>query len=95
MKPDPHEGLLLYLVVSPTALSVVLIQEINERQHPMYYASRALLDAKTRYMQLDKLALALVMVSRKLKPYFQVYLIVVVYVFLLKVILLKPDISRR
>lgn len=61
----------------------------------MYYASRAFLDPKTRYMQLDKLALALVMASRKLKPYFQAHLIVVVNVFPLKVILLKPDISGR
>ena len=32
--------------------------------------SKRLLDAETRYPELEKLALALVVVSRKLRPYF-------------------------
>ncbi|KAM1143975.1 hypothetical protein EV1_032479 [Malus domestica] len=36
----------------------------------VYYASKALQDAETRYSNIEKLALALVMSARKLRPYF-------------------------
>ena len=39
----------------------------------MYYASRALRDAKERYPPMEKLAFALVTAAHKFKPYFQAY----------------------
>ena len=53
--------------------------------------SKSLLDAETRYSQLDKLALALVTVARKLWPYFQCHPIVVITTFPLKGILHKLE----
>ncbi|KAM1180790.1 hypothetical protein ACFX2G_020210 [Malus domestica] len=44
---------------------------------PVYYASKALQDAETRYSNIEKLALALVMSARKLRPYFQAHSIIV------------------
>ncbi|KAM2645265.1 hypothetical protein EV1_018826 [Malus domestica] len=44
---------------------------------PVYYASKALQDAGTRYSNIEKLALALVMSARKLRPYFQAHSIIV------------------
>ncbi|KAM2531770.1 hypothetical protein PS1_000466 [Malus domestica] len=41
----------------------------NVERH-VYYASKALQDAETRYSNIEKLALALVMSARKLRPYF-------------------------
>lgn len=54
-----------------------------------------LLDAETTYTQLEKLSLALVMASRKLRPYFQTHPILVVTTFPLCIILSKPDISGQ
>ena len=39
----------------------------------MYYASRALRGAEEKYPPMEKLAFALVMAARKLKPYFQAH----------------------
>uniref|UniRef100_A0A2N9IPM7 Reverse transcriptase domain-containing protein n=1 Tax=Fagus sylvatica TaxID=28930 RepID=A0A2N9IPM7_FAGSY len=64
------EELYLYLVVSPTAISSVLVREEDRRQLPVYYTSRALRGAEERYPPMEKLAFALVTVARKLRPYF-------------------------
>lgn len=94
-KPLSGENLLIYLYVSYRSSSAVLVREVDRRQHPIYYVSRSLLDAKTHYPRLEKLALALVMASQKPKPYFQSHSITVVTSFPLKVVLSRPDISGR
>ncbi|XP_075099519.1 uncharacterized protein LOC142176288 [Nicotiana tabacum] len=66
-KPKVGERLLIYLAVSEVAVSVVLVCEDQ--------------DAEMWYPQLEKLALALIMASRKLRPYFQCHLIAVVTVY--------------
>ena len=57
--------------------------------------SKILLNAETRYLQLEKLALALVNTSRKLSHYFQTYTIVVVIEHPFKSLFRKADFSRR
>ena len=64
-------------------------------QKPIYYISKALIDAKSRYQTAEKMALALVVAVRKLRPYFQSHPIVVLTNFPLQVILAKPDLSGR
>ncbi|XP_070026186.1 uncharacterized protein [Nicotiana sylvestris] len=94
-KPKAWERLLIYLVVSEVAVSVVLVREEQGNQSPIYYVSKSLLDAETRYPQLEKLALALIMTSRKLRPYFQSHPIVVVTAYPLRNILHKHELSGR
>ena len=89
------EVLYLYLAVSDHAVSLVLIKEENGQQRPIYYTSKILLDAETRFLQLEKLALALVSASRKLSHYFQTYTIVVVTEHPLKSLFRKTDNSGR
>ncbi|XXG47632.1 hypothetical protein AAC387_Pa02g2246 [Persea americana] len=60
---------------------------------PIYYTSEILVDAETRYLQLEKLALALVSASRKLSHYFQTYTIVVVTEHPLNTLFPKADFS--
>ncbi|KAL5579243.1 hypothetical protein UlMin_011685 [Ulmus minor] len=57
----PHEGdsLILYLAVSKGAVSSALVREEDGVQWPIYYTSKSLLDAETRYPEIEKLALAL------------------------------------
>ena len=71
------EELFLYLAVSPAAISTALIRKEERVQKPVYYASRVLREVEERYSAMEKLAFALVMASRKLKPYFQAYTVVV------------------
>ena len=57
--------------------------------------SKRLLDAETRYPVLEKLALALMVVSRKLRPYFHAHSIEVLTYFLLRQVLQKLEASGR
>ena len=75
--PESGEELFLYLVVSEHAVSAVLIREEKGEQKAVYYVSKTLADAETRYLPLEKLILALVMASKKLNHYFQAHKIVV------------------
>ena len=69
--------MVLYLVVSPTAISAALIKEENKVQKPVYYASQALRGTEERYPPMEKLVFALITAACKLKPYFQAHTIVV------------------
>ena len=75
VKPLDGEPLLLYLLVSYNAVSVVLAKDLSEDQHPIYYVSKSLLDPKNRYSYLEKLILALVYDSTKLRHNFETYII--------------------
>ena len=65
------------MVVSSTAVSAALVREEDKVQKPVYYASQALRGAEVRYPPMEKLAFALVMSARKLKPYFQAHMMIV------------------
>lgn len=72
--PDLEATLLLYVAASKHAISVVLVQEVKDQtkveQCLVYYVSEALSAAKINYMQVEKLAYAVLAASRKLKHYF-------------------------
>ena len=70
VSPLPGETLYLYLAVSEYAISAVLVAERDKNQHPVYFISHAFRGAESRYIDVEKLVFALVMASRKLKPYF-------------------------
>ncbi|CAA7035389.1 unnamed protein product [Microthlaspi erraticum] len=57
-KPEEGETLLLYIAISSTAVSGVLVREDRGEQQPVFYVSKTLNDAETRYPTLEKLALA-------------------------------------
>ncbi|CAL2268663.1 unnamed protein product [Prunus armeniaca] len=94
-KPVPGEDLFVYLAVSNSAVSSALIREELGAQHPVFYTSKALLDAETRYPKLEKLILALVVSARKLRPYYQAHRVIVMTDFPLRSILHSPDASQR
>ena len=74
--PDPEEELFMYFSVSDHAVSAMLLRERGIQQ-PVYYISKTLVDAKTRYLPLEKLVLALVHATRKLPQYFQTHTVYV------------------
>ena len=70
-RPKATEPLLIYLGMADYAVSAALVLEEEGVQKPMYFVSHVLRGPETRYPPLEKMALALVIVSRKLRPYFQ------------------------
>ncbi|KAM2200970.1 hypothetical protein ACFX1R_000854 [Malus domestica] len=94
-KPEVGDTLIIYLSVSASAVSSVLIRKDGNVERPIYYANKALQDTKTRYFNIEKLALALVMFARKLRPYFQAHSIIVLTNHHLRHILQSPDTSGR
>ncbi|KAM1542605.1 hypothetical protein COP2_012527 [Malus domestica] len=90
-KPEVGDTLIIYLSVSASAVSFVLIRNDGNVKRPVYYASKALQDVETRYSNIEKLALALVMSARKLRPYFQAHFIIVLTNHHLRYILQSPD----
>ena len=74
---SPSKGVLLtlYLAVSDFLTSAILVRNKKRVQHPVYYCSRALRGAEERYPRMEKLILALVTATRKLRPYFQAHTI--------------------
>lgn len=51
-KPVEGDPLFLYIAVSVTAVSGVLIREESSEQNPIFYVSKSLLDAETRYLMM-------------------------------------------
>ncbi|KAI5345569.1 hypothetical protein L3X38_013446 [Prunus dulcis] len=94
-KPLPGEILYLYLSVSETAVSSVLIRKPEKAELPIFYVSKALQIAELRYPPLEQLALALVVSARRLRPYFQAHGIKVLTNQPLRQVLQKPEISGR
>ena len=94
-KPIDGEKLYLYLVVSYEAVSATLLREEEKVQWHVYYVSKKLLNAKTRYPELEKLALALVVASRKPRPYFHAHSIEVLTTYPLRQLLQKSKASSR
>ncbi|KAM1043670.1 hypothetical protein ACFX2A_035715 [Malus domestica] len=70
---EPFKNLKDYMSKAP----MLSKPEDGNVERPVYYASKALQDAETRYSNIEKLALALVMSARKLRPYFQAHSIIV------------------
>ena len=72
MSPSKEgENLYLYLAVSVTAVSAALIREEDKTQLPVYYVSQAFQGVEAKYPRIEKIAFALIVASRKLRPYFQ------------------------
>ena len=95
VKSRMGEDLTLYLSVSEHAVSGVLVRDEVMAQTPIYYVSKALHDAETRYLEIEKLSFALVVAARKLRPYFQSHVILVPTSHPFRQILQNPDVSER
>ncbi|GJZ93904.1 reverse transcriptase domain-containing protein [Tanacetum coccineum] len=73
--PKPKEELIMYLCAAREAVSAVFLTERDSRQVPVYFVSRALQTPKINYNSIEKLVLALVHATRRLRRYFQAHLV--------------------
>ncbi|XP_073138811.1 uncharacterized protein [Henckelia pumila] len=94
-KPTQGKELFLYLAVTPRAASSVLVRRDGTNHQPVYFVSHALKGAELNYLTQEKLALALVITARKLRPYFLSHPITVLTNSILGKIATNPDTSGR
>ena len=67
---DYTRDFLLYLAATESTLGMVLVQEDDSsREHVIYYLSKGLLVPEFKYSQVEKLALEVVQVVQRLRPY--------------------------
>ncbi|XP_062086151.1 uncharacterized protein LOC133792258 [Humulus lupulus] len=83
------------MVVSENAISADLVWEEGRVQHSVYYNSKRLLGAESRYPLMEKLTFFLMVTSQKLKPYFQAHPIKVLINHPLRQVLRKLESLRR
>ncbi|RDX78974.1 hypothetical protein CR513_40669, partial [Mucuna pruriens] len=87
--------LCLYISISDNVVSSVLVQEEKGEQKPVYFTSKVLQGPERRYQRIEKAALAVVTASRRLRPYFQTFSIVVRMDLPIRQVLRKPDLAGR
>ncbi|RDX67363.1 Retrovirus-related Pol polyprotein from transposon 17.6, partial [Mucuna pruriens] len=85
IRSRPGTPLYLYISVSDTTVSSALIQEEGGEQRPVYFTSKVLQGLEKRYQKIEKASLAVVVASRRLRPYFQNF----------RQVLRKPDMVGR
>ena len=95
VSPSEGELLTLYLAIPDFSTSAALVKERDRVQQPVNYYSRALRGIEERYPKMEKLILALVTTTKKLRPYFQAHTIEVSTEHPMKQILHKPETSGR
>ncbi|XP_026383293.1 uncharacterized protein LOC113278750 [Papaver somniferum] len=92
--PKTGQTVYIYLAASDYVVCAVLfVREPEER--PVYFVSKSLTDAETRYSKIEKMALALMHAARRLKPYFEGRRLVVYTEYPLKKVLGRTDDSSR
>ena len=93
---ETGDTLNLYLATSNIAVSTALFKECGDAKlKPMFFVSKSLTDAETRYSHLERAALALRTAAQKLRPYFEAHPVVVLTNLPLRGTIHKPDMSRR
>ena len=77
-------------------VSVVLFKECGDTKlRPLFFVSKSLTDAETRYTHLERAVLALRTAAQKLRPYFKAHPIVVLTDLPLRGTIHKPNLSGR
>jgi ribonuclease HI len=93
--PVNGESLYVYLAVSEHAVSAAIVREDYNVQKPIYYTSKTLDGAESRYLPLEKLAFALICSAKKLPHYFQAHTMIVLTEQPLKAVLRSADFSGQ
>ena len=67
--PDYQRDFNLYLAAADTTIAMVLVQEVDGIEHPIYYLSKNLNDTESKYSYVEKLALAAVQAIQRFRHY--------------------------
>ncbi|GJS36310.1 reverse transcriptase domain-containing protein [Tanacetum coccineum] len=93
--PREREELIIYLAAAKEAISAVLMTDREGRQIPVYFVSRTLRGPEVNYTPMEKLVLALLSASKRLKRFFQAHMVVVITNQPIKQLLSSSEISGR
>ncbi|GAU39516.1 hypothetical protein TSUD_68800 [Trifolium subterraneum] len=74
-RPQLGCPLYLYLAVSENSMSSALVQDVKGEERPVYFVSRIFKGAEIRYQKIEKLSLAVVTTARRLRHYFQNFIL--------------------
>uniref|UniRef100_A0A2N9HGA7 Uncharacterized protein n=1 Tax=Fagus sylvatica TaxID=28930 RepID=A0A2N9HGA7_FAGSY len=88
-------GMIAALAVSEHAVSAVLVRETHEGQKPVFFVSKTMDETKSRYLPLEKAALALIQATKKLPHYFQASTVTILTDLPLKTLMHSSDFSGR
>ena len=79
MPPTPERPLLLYFSVSDIALGCMLAQlDDSGKERAIYYLSKRMMEYECKYLMIERLCLALVWATRRLRHYVTEYSILLV-----------------
>ena len=71
-------------------VNAALVRSVEDgKKKPVYFVSKELIDVETRYTDFERIALAFRMASKKLRPYFQAHIIVVLTSYPVRAVLHK------
>ena len=76
-------------------IATIFKENENQKQGNIFFVSKSLSKAETRYTRLEQEALELRVAAKKLRPYFQLHLIIVLTNLFLKSTIRMPDLSRH
>nr|XP_021860959.1 uncharacterized protein LOC110799981 [Spinacia oleracea] len=94
-RPEEGDKLQLYVSASAQTVAAVLISEKDKIQQPIYFVSHILNPAEARYSLIEKVAYAVLISARKLRPYFDAHTIQILTNFPLEKALQKMDTAGR
>nr|GFB37536.1 reverse transcriptase domain-containing protein [Tanacetum cinerariifolium] len=89
------EELIFYLAAAKETVSAVLMAKREAKQMPIYFVSRALRGPEINYTSMEKLVMALVHASKRLKRYFQAHPIIVIMDQPIQQVLSRPKVTWR
>jgi hypothetical protein len=93
--PKEGEPLYVYLVATNKAVSAAIVRDDFGVQRSVYYTSKTMNGPETRYLPLEKAALALFITVKKLLHYFQAHTMIVLTSLPLKALFRSADFSGR
>ena len=73
----------------------MIVQDQDQVQKPIYFISKVLQGPEERYQAIEKVALAVVFTTKRLRHYFHSFTVIVMTDLLIRKVLQKPDIAGR
>ncbi|GJX25708.1 reverse transcriptase domain-containing protein [Tanacetum coccineum] len=93
--PMEKEKLIVYLAAAKETVCTVLMTERETKKMPIYFVRRALRGPEINYTSMEKLVLALVHASKRLKRYFQEHPIIVITDQPIQQVLSRLEVAER
>ncbi|GKD89048.1 reverse transcriptase domain-containing protein [Tanacetum coccineum] len=93
--PIEKEELIINLAAAKETIRAVLMTKRETKQMPIYFVSRALRGPEINYTSMEKLVMALVHASKRLRRYFQAHPIIVIMDQPIQQVLSRPGVAGR